>query len=934
MSDCQLPVPAQDEPLDLATVTRPLRLLEDARLYITARDPDGGLGTRRFLATLPAGAAVHRLAGVDAVFLLVSARVGTRAPSLADEPPPAEAVDAWFTALLAVDIFLPGPDDAATVEHGQRLAATGPTSLAARSMLWVRAETPALSLIAHEAVPPGAVASCLPLSPEAGLLVVGGAAMAVVSTGALQSIELDHAAQHIGTLAGRWHQAALSEEIARRRRSLARDDQDFDAALRVIQDAVHGPMTPAPTRTGAAPGSLRRVLEEVAEAEDIVLPRPGPAVTASDWREQLAEMAAYAAFRARPVQLAGRWWREEGPSLIAEDRETGTPHALLSGRTGYQLTDPAGGRILLNADSARRFAPEAVMLYPSLPRHVDGRGLLRFAWNGIGPDFGRLALTVLAISLLGLFAPVAIGVLVGQAVPDGQHDMIAHVGLALVATAVGAFAFRVASALAQMRLITRIDWRLQAAVWDRVMRLPARFFRDYAVGDLAVRIRAIDDIRRTLSWVTVNGVVGGVFSLTSLILMFAYDASLGLLAGAYALVLGALLFVIKVKREALLRDVTRERGRVSGLVLQLLDGVRKLRVAAAEPRGFARWAHAFACLRAATGRDGRLVNLQALLVEGGPILAMAAAFAVAGLRETPIDVARFAAFSAAFGQFTAAIWTFANALAVSTIVVPMARRLQPVLDAAPEVDGTGNDPGTLAGRIAMRNVSFRYREDGPWILRDVTLDIEPGAFIAIVGPSGSGKSTILRLLLGFETPNRGSVFYDGQDLTRLDLRLVRRQIGTVLQSTGLGPGSLGENIAGLTPVSRERVMEAARMAGLAEDIAAMPMGLDTVVSEDGATLSGGQRQRVMIARALLRKPRILYFDEATSALDNRTQAVVSQSLARLSATRLVIAHRLSTVRGADRILVVEGGQIVEQGRFDDLMRARGPFHRLATRQML
>jgi len=316
-----------------------------------------------------------------------------------------------------------------------------------------------------------------------------------------------------------------------------------------------------------------------------------------------------------------------------------------------------------------------------------------------------------------------------------------------------------------------------------------------------------------------------------------------------------------------------------------------------------------------------------------PPLGTLGTFAIAGYRAEPIDLASFAAFNAAFAQFTAAGAMFGLSIALALESVPLIRRFLPILAAPVETDAARAEPGQLSGHIQLSGVSFRYAADGPLVLNDIDLNIAPGEFVAIVGPSGSGKSTLLRLLLGFETPTEGAVFYDDRDLQRLDLRLVRRQIGTVLQSAGLIPGSIYENIAGARPLSDEVVMAAAEQAGLADDIRSFPMGLETIVSEGGGTLSGGQRQRVMIARALVGRPAIVFFDEATSALDNRTQAIVSNSLDALKVTRLVIAHRLSTIRHADKIVVIDRGHVAEQGTYDALMARRGAFYTLAERQL-
>jgi ABC-type bacteriocin/lantibiotic exporter with double-glycine peptidase domain len=293
----------------------------------------------------------------------------------------------------------------------------------------------------------------------------------------------------------------------------------------------------------------------------------------------------------------------------------------------------------------------------------------------------------------------------------------------------------------------------------------------------------------------------------------------------------------------------------------------------------------------------------------------------------------FLAFNVAFGTFIGGVTSLSNTVVEVLDIVPLWQRSQPILTAEPEVDLTKSDPGQITGNLRVDHVTFRYREDGPLILDDVSLEARPGEFIALVGASGSGKSTLLRLLLGFEMPISGTVYYDGQDLSGLDVSAVRRQLGVVLQNNRINAGSIFENIASGALIGLDDAWTAAEMAGLADEIRALPMQMHTLISEGGSNLSGGQRQRLVIARALALQPHILLFDEATSALDNRTQAIVSQSLDRLNVTRIVIAHRLSTIRNADRIYVLSSGRVVQQGNFEELAHQPGLFAQLIRRQL-
>jgi NHLM bacteriocin system ABC transporter ATP-binding protein len=448
----------------------------------------------------------------------------------------------------------------------------------------------------------------------------------------------------------------------------------------------------------------------------------------------------------------------------------------------------------------------------------------------------------------------------------------------------------------------------------------------------------IEEIRRTLSGVVVTVALSGLFSLANFILLIHYDP--GLAGYAALLILAAMLMAAGISyfQLQIQRAVARLHAKTAGLVLQLLTGVAKLKMVGAEVQGFERWASMFSDQRQKQVRANTLSNTLTVVNAVFPVAGTLVIFAAAApklLVEPPLlATGDFLGFIAAFNLALGGTLSSSGAALYALTVIPLYEQVRPILRAEPEVHTGKHDPGELSGSLELQHVSFRYRADSPVILSNVCLRAQAGEFVALVGPSGSGKSTVLRLLIGFEYPDSGSVSYDEQDLCGLDIEAVRRQIGVVLQSGHLMAGDLFTNIVGSANATLEDAWEAARMAGIAEDIHAMPMGMHTVVNVGGGSLSGGQRQRLMIARALVRRPRILFFDEATSALDNRTQELVTRSLDRLNVTRLVVAHRLSTIRGADRIYVLNAGKIVDYGSYGDLLDRDGLFSDLVRRQML
>ena len=646
--------------------------------------------------------------------------------------------------------------------------------------------------------------------------------------------------------------------------------------------------------------------------------------------DAIREIAQASGIRTRTVVLDGKWWLRESAVMVAH-RDSGDPVALLPLRKGYEIYDPVAGKTEnVNASSAVTLNAYAQMLYRPLPEDLSTRSLLRLALGSRRSDLRTVGVAGLAAAILALAAPQGFAILIGQAIPDADSSMVWQVGAGLVAAALGSAIFLLAQAIAILRLQSAAFVALQTGVWDYLLRLSPAFFRGFTAGQLRVRADAVTRIHQLLTADALRSLVAGAGSVLSLLLILWYSPALALVAlGAGAAIalytwLGArTLFRVQQqwqKMEELL----------SGLVLQSINAVSKLRVAGAGNRAFSQWAREYShmqkvSLAIQTRKDRvRLFNLVV------PTLATALAFFY--LLRQSIATGSFLACIAAMTGFLTAITSASESMFGLVMVANKWEQMRTILEAMPEVDDSKIHPGRLRGAVSVESLTFRYRTDGPMILNDVSIKAEPGECIALTGPSGSGKTTLMNLLLRFEAPHSGAVYLDGRELSGLDITAVRRQIGVVTQDGRIMAGSLFDNICGGGLNTMEEAWEAARDAGLAEDIEAMPMGMHTVISEGGSNLSGGQRQRLLIARALIQKPAILIFDEATSALDNRTQAIVTESLNRLRATRILVAHRLSTIRHADRIYVMDKGKVVQHGQFDELAAAPGLFARLVERQ--
>lgn len=765
----------------------------------------------------------------------------------------------------------------------------------------------------------------------------------IVSTGALQLNPVSPDAPRFAGLAQGWLERlqtdtteatptdrvfAIADARLEQRASefaQARAAQDARTLSRLSQerDADHLPSS----RTEIA---LRTV------ANALNLPDMAPLSVAFRSDGQVPALSRRVGLRAREILLQPGWHLYDNGPLLVRRMDEAVQHsgldALIWDGRGY--VGPDGERI--KTPEAEALDRVAFAVSAPLPDDVAGFwSLARYALRTTNRRDAKIAtFAALIMATLGVLTPLAIVWLLSDIVPSGAVGLLFGVGIALGVAATFSTLLRTAQSLATARIAGQGATVLNAAVTDRLLRLPTSFFKDYAPGDLNQRIGHIEQMRGLIVSVAFSTLVTSILSVVYLAVLLTYDAQLALIGIGLVAVYIIAVVVARVLQMGPLREAAELDGEISALTYETLDGVAKLRASAAEDKALARWLDVYAKERHAQLRAGRISVGFGAFSDAYQTATLMILFAGAGAltaAEAPAGV--FIGFLAAFGAFQGAFVGLSSTLLEIFAAQPLMDRARPILTAEQEVATGRNDPGVLCGEIEASGLTFAYQAGSAPVLDRLDFKVKPGTHMAIVGASGSGKSTLLRLLLGFEVPQTGTILYDGQELSHLDLTQVRGQIGVVLQASELFAGSILENIRGASDTSLEGCLAAARQAGLARDLEYFAMGVHTPITEGAATLSGGQRQRILIARALAAKPNILFFDEATSALDNATQAVVSETLDTLSVTRITIAHRLSTVRHADQICVLQDGKFVEQGRFDDLMAQDGPFAALARRQL-
>ena len=656
---------------------------------------------------------------------------------------------------------------------------------------------------------------------------------------------------------------------------------------------------------------------------------PGGVVTIFD-------IASENKIRTRRVTLHRDWWNHDCGKIVGFVDGSNEPVALEPRRNGGYVASfgSFGEKQRVTASFAAKLSPSAIVFY----RGLDGdaaswRRVLLLVATRTKRELRDLTGIIFFLTASAFLTPFLIKNLIETLLVSSHSDSILTLAFSILSFSIISIVFDVSRSLTALRLEAAANEAVMTAIWDRLLSLPASFFRQRPLSELASRISGLHSVRGGMSAAWVNAFYNAALLLVGSLVLFWFDPFLA--AVSYIELMVFLIFGFLIiqrilnasRRQAELRDA------VESSTYSYVAGLAKIRAQKAEGWVFSTWLKGNDELCLATRRLANYNSHLGVLSTLAPAFSLSVTFFLAwnwaGNRAD-----EYVAFCAAWGLLLFSTVMLVRSISEVAQLAPMFERLSPVFNSKPELSPLNLDPGILSGRIEVEQVDFSYRVGSKAILRGLNLHINDGEFLAIVGASGGGKTTLLRLLLGFERPDVGSIRFDSRDLGVLDVEKVRRQIGVVLQDGRLFSGDLKSNILGVSGLSLDDAWKAARACGIAADIEAMPMGMHTLVAEGGPNLSGGQRQRLLIARAVVGNPRILLLDEATSALDNQTQAIVSKTLDSFHGTRIVVAHRLSTVMRADRIVVMNGGRIAQSGTFSELCKQDGIFQRLVNAQII
>ena len=638
----------------------------------------------------------------------------------------------------------------------------------------------------------------------------------------------------------------------------------------------------------------------------------------------------------RSVKLEKGWYRDAAGAMLGR-LKSGEVVALLPDKLGrYGFFNPnTQKRVKLNRKTQELFEEDAYCFYKPFPlKKIGIRDLIKYIFSTIDVSVivYIVAITLFA-TLVGMITPKITKILFSDVLESKSLQLLLSVACFYVCTSLSLLLIRGIKSLLMNRVSIQMDVSVQAATMARVLSLPPNFFKNYSSGEITSRAQSVNSLCTTLVQTFLSTGLTSLFSLLYITQVFVYAKEL--VVPALCVTIATLVFsVVSSLVQMKISEKQMElSGKMSGLTYQIITGVQKIKLSGSVKRVFARWLNHYSEEAKLTYNPPKFLLFNGVISTAISLVGTIVMYFFAV--QSNVSVADYTAFNSAYGMLSGALMSVAGIALTAARIKPVFEMAKPIMNAEPEISEGKQTVTKISGGIELSHVSFRYDVNSPLVVDDLSLKIRPGQYVAVVGKTGCGKSTLLRLLLGFEKPQKGAIYYDGRDIETVDLRSLRKKIGVVTQNGKLFQGDIYSNIVISAPyLSVDDAWKAAEVADIAEDIRKMPMGMHTIISEGAGGISGGQKQRLMIARAVAPNPKVLMFDEATSALDNITQKKVSEALDGLKCTRIVIAHRLSTIKQCDRIIVLDGGKIAEDGTYDELLAKKGYFYELVERQRL